>query len=208
MSKLWVEEIEGAALYADEAPSWMVSPQDKSTDIVAWDENGTIAKDYMFTQKQIASLVLAITGLPPSYPTYDNLTDDQKRIAAKWCVISYSKRVPDQYSDDEDKENWRKLVDRTYGFPKDKLEGRARRIYEIQEYISECVRIEVMTVDQAKDFYESVRIEVDLYLRSDNINFYNWINNLEGYSTDGFEQKAYYDSDVRDRINEIYNGDY
>jgi len=206
MSKLWIETGGTAAFIQEIAPS--VNYEDKTSDISAWDKYGLRVKDYKYVQYRIKMLVLAITGL--DFSTYGNLTDEEKKLAAKWMSAPYILRVPSQYSDEEDRENWLRLIELSEGHNKLSTQGRARIFEEMRQRVSEELRVEAMALEDSQDFFRTCFIDSQAYIACNDPQFKFWLDNTVGeqYENNGFAQKSYYNETLKNDLLSIYNGEY
>ena len=178
---------------------------DKTNDILALNVNGEEYIGYKRTRNLIKTQVTL--DLNPSYPTLDysgwaSYPTAKKDIAVKWCVVPYSLRVP-HITEEEDINNWDYLVTEC---KKDRIEI----IEEIRHKVAHEVRKEVINYEQSNDFQASTDLEVNNYIESNSTLFEDWLNNKVGtaYENDGFVQKTYFSTALRDDILDIYNGEY
>lgn len=206
--KLWVENGQAipAVVYAENPTN--LDFTDYETSIEKWSEYGLQVKDFNFVRNKILTLVVSI--VQPNYSLWNNLTLDQKKIACKFVVAPYALRVPTIFTDEEDKEHWRKVLELTQGQPISVMQGRARIFQEMRIYVGEYLRTDQITLANTQDFYKSVYNLANWFVNSNSPDFKWWINNEVGtpYENDGFAQKSYYSQAIKDGLNTIYSGDY
>lgn len=178
------------------------------TTIVNVDKYAKVGLQYIQIRGVLQTLVVAITG--PSYANWNDLSSEEKLIAAKYVLAPYALRVS-VISDDQDLEFFKVLLEQTAGYKKDILYGRRRVVEEMRQYIGLGVyRKEILSKADIDDIYYTTNGILDSYIASNNPAFKYWLNNTVGtpYETNGFAQKSYYTADIKDALNKIMLFDY
>lgn len=159
--------------------------------------------DYNRRRNKIATL-LTIKG-NSAYPTinwnnWNSLSSDEKTLAAIMAICPYSLRNT-IFSDTEDSINFNYVLTQT-------KEGRIAIIEEMRLCMASYMRLSIITLANLQDVYESINNEINYFRDSNNSKLKQWITNEIGsiYFLTGFASKPYYNSDIKDAIMLIYNG--
>lgn len=174
---------------------------DKTIDIVSLDHYGTNKINYHWCRKMIQAAVIAKAGV--DFSTWGSLTTEEQKIASKWIASPYSLRVPAHYTDEEDKANWGNVLKRSYT-------GRCKTIEAMRIRVGDDIRIGLITLEDAHDFYFTCTDFVEAFKHSAAPNLIQWITNEVGsaYEFDGFAQKTYFNATLKDNLLSIYNGEF
>ena len=201
MKKLWVEINEAipAIAFSENAPS--ADFIDKSDDIELWDSVTSIM-DWSRRRDKILPLFYAIASVDLS--TYGNLTAAQKLIGAKYFLAPYSLRVTNGIvTEDEDKANWQYLLTET-------KKSRLSCIEAMRLLVGDKIRIGGLTLSQTQQFYVDVYQFVIWFEQCNMPDLKQWTTNEVGsaYENNGFAEKSYFTTGLRDELMDIYNDNY
>lgn len=183
------------------------------TSIENWNGVGRAFKDYLYCRDRIQELVIAI--VQPDYSNWNGLTLAQKQVACEYVLAPYVLRVPAIVTDAQDAINWQIVIEQTRGVQVNKLYGRERIIEEMRMLVAEYIRIDFWgggyaSLSVGQQFYKDTADLLDWFGFTAAPDFKYWLNNTVGtpYENDGFQQKAYYDVNIKNQLNAIYNGEY
>ena len=163
--------------------------------------------NYLTWRMKVQGLVIAIAG--SDFSTWNNLSTPEKEIASDLILAPYTLRTS-VVSDTIDKKNWNVLVTTSQGTPVETYTGRAKVVEKMREAVSEELRVDSMTKDDADKFFTDVSAMIDTYKGANTPDFKQWLTNEVGspYENDGFAQKTYYSQAREDYLLEIYNGQF
>jgi hypothetical protein len=207
MKKLWIEDIADlpAVAWSENSPS--INFIDKTNDIVAWYKHGKSVLDldrYRYESKA-PFYTLAGTQLE----NWASLSGEVKKIGAEMFFIPYQLRLT-VISEQEDYDNWEKIIEKTQGTPTEIYIGRAKTFDEMRRCVAHKVRKEELSMTASQQMLKDVGLMVDWFIRSNSPEFKQWLTNEAGtpYENDGFAQKSYYSLDLKNKLYDIYNGNY
>lgn len=178
-----------------------------------WDKYGKYFTDYLFYRDAIN--IILITKANPNSPTIDfsgwgTLTSSEQEIMSRYVLCPYALRLT-VFTEAEDKENWKSLVQITQGLesPSTPFTGRALVVEKMRGLIADKVRVEQMTMATSQQFFKDVFELTEWYMRAACPDFKLWLTNEVGspYENDGFEQKVYWSQQLEDELMDIYNGE-
>lgn len=204
--KLWIENIENpAVVWAEAQPN--ADFIDKTADVLLWDKYGKQVLDLDRYRYEMKAPFYAIVGA--ALQNWATTSAEIKAIGAKYFLIPYNLRLT-LISDAQDKENWNLLVKLTQGYPSDNCVGRAKTFEVMRECVSDGVRTETMTMTNSQQMLKDIGQMGDWYIKSNSPDFKQWLTNEVGspYQNAGFEQKTYYSLALKDKLYDIYNGNY
>ena len=169
-----------------------------------WEIYGDKVIDYIFWRYEIQVLLTPIVN--PNYPTIDfsgwsALTTSEKTIMAKHILAPKALRRT-IFTAKEDLENWTNLLERTKG-------DRERLIEKMRKATSNMVLEETLSMADTQAFFRDVYLMIEYYINAADPIFKQWLTNEVGsaYENDGFAQKSYYSSTLKDELVLIYNGE-
>jgi hypothetical protein len=163
--------------------------------------------NYLTWRTEIFNLIIGIVG--NDYTNWNNLNNEQKSIAIDLILAPYSLRVP-TISDEQDLKNWNELIVISQGLPVSKYEGRAKIIEKMREAVSNELRTETMSKEDADLFYKDTFDLISYFQASNSPDFKQWLTNEVGtpYENNGFAQKIYYSITRKNYLLSIYQGNY
>ena len=209
MKKFYVEKNEAIPNVQYTSADLSATHDDMSGDITSIDLYWKTELQMMHARRLIKSAVVAVAG--SDYSTWGNLSSDEQKIASKWICAPYALRVPTHYTDAEDKENWKRVIQHNQGwtFP-DVIEGRACVIEKMREHTADQLRVENWTYADSNDFLKEVIDFMMTYIFGEDQRLIQWITNEVGsaYENAGFAQKTYFSTTLRDELVDIYNEYY
>lgn len=207
MKKLWIENIElhPAVIWSENAPNQDFI--DKTTDVVAWDLYGCNILDLDRYRYEMKAHFFNLAGL--QLQNWASLDNEIKIIGAKYFFVPYQKRL-EVLTEEQDYSNWENLVEKTQGTPTQIYIGRAKTFDEMRRCVSHRVRKEIMPMGDSQQMLKDVGLMVDWFIRANAPEFKQWLTNEVGtpYENDGFSQKNYYNLDLKEKLYDIYNGNY
>jgi hypothetical protein len=158
--------------------------------------------DWSRRRDAISNLTYSIAGT--GLTNYLSLTNKQRIIAAKYFLVPYQLRVNiGIFTDAQDKDNWKYLLQQTKQSREDCVEA-------MRLQVGEYIRTGTMTLAQTQQFYKDIYSFVIWFEQSNLPDLKQWISNEVGspYETNGFVQTSYFNSTLRDQLMAIYNGNY
>ena len=167
--------------------------------------------DYNNIRNWVLELVLAKD--PDLAIAFGMCTADEQKICCEFQLMPYSVRVPNYFTDDEDKENWNKLVRITEGNPFGVLKGRTKIYQDLRVVVSDYVRREVWfpnnyraNISYAQDFYRDTYKIKEYYIAANDPEFGEFLRSDGRYTAlTGFKCKDYWRQDLEDELLEVYN---
>jgi hypothetical protein len=207
MKKLWVENIleNPAVSFSENAPSGNFT--DRSIDIIYWDKYAKQALDLDRYRNEMKPLFYALSG--NMLENWLSLSNEIKEIGCRYFFVPYALRLT-VVSDEKDYENWENIIHETQGTPTQIYIGRAKTFDQMRKVVAHYVRKELMSLTSSQQMLKDVGQMADWYIRSNAPDFKQWIMNEVGtiYENDGFAQKPYFSTTLRDELYEIYKGNY
>lgn len=199
-----------AILYVEEGTQ-PVGFTDFSNDVVSIDLYGRHVRDYLFYRDDINNILFIKAN--PNYPTVDfsgfftNMTADERKIMCKYILAPYALRLT-QYTDEQDEENWFRLLRITQGLerPDKPFTGRALLIERMRRHVANYVRKELLTMVQTQQFYEDVFQLTEFYIRAATPKFKQWLYSTAPYDLTGFNSTSYWNQTLEDELIAIYEG--
>lgn len=136
--------------------------------------------------------------------TYSALTSAQKIIGAKYFLVPYYYRVTTGiFTDEQDKENWSDLLSETKS-------SREACVESMRKSVGQYIRTGTLTLVQTQQFYKDTRVFIQMFNEANSPDLKQWLSNEVGspYENNGFAQQAYYSSNLKNELMDIYNGNY
>lgn len=153
-----------------------------------------IGKSYGYMREQLKVLVATKTV---NFTQWNNLTDEEKDIACRFIVAPYALRTL-TVTEDQDKENWIRLIALTKAF-------RGNVIEKGREVISDYLRTDDMSYAESDQFYEDTELLLDRYYMTDNREFQAWLQDQPPYDQgNGFSSKSYYTAERQTKLINIF----
>lgn len=208
--KIWVENIAYPNVqHTDDDLS--ATHTDISNNIEQLAEHGEKVLQWMYVRKKIQGIVYTKATTTTPFDNWANgLTANEKQIAADWVVAPYALRLTVN-TDDQDKVNWQRVVDKTKGFNLlSDTEGRAYVVEVMRQRTSDELRREAWTKETADTFYYDTQDHIFGFMFADTNDLIQWITNEVGspYENDGFEQKTYWSQALEDDLVALYYDEY
>lgn len=166
--------------------------------IVNWDKASLL--DWSRRRDEIAPLFYAAAG---NYlESFASLSIEEKMIGCRYFLIPYSIRTQ-LITDDQDKENWATLLEYT-------KQSRCTCVEAMRVKAGQYIRVGMLTLVQTQQFFKDVDRYVQWFERANAPDLKLWLTNEVGsaYENDGFAQKEYFSTTLRDELITIYNGVY
>ena len=119
-------------------------------------------------------------------------------------------RVP-AISDDDDRANWQDMIRHLRGIESiDDLQGREYIIELMRERASDELRVEEWDNATSNSFFYDTDSHIRAYEFANTTDLIDWISNTVGsdYESDGFAEKTYFTTTLRDELISIYNNFY
>lgn len=176
--------------------------EDLTSSITGWDTYGSFIFDFSQVRNVLWDLVLAI--VQPDYSHWNDLSDDEKKVACKYILAPYAIRIT-VVSDEQDKLNWYNTTELTQGDPIDTLQGRKRVYQSMRLFVSNFIRTETVSLMDGQDFYETVYLFTQYFVNANSPRLKWWLNNQPPYQNNGFQQKSYFNQAMLDGLNTILN---
>lgn len=218
MKKLLIENIENypVVLLYDTDTLTPDGFTDVTTDLQKWDLNCVGAKtetgsivDYKVMRDNLKNVIFGYF-LNPNYSNWGTVDAIVRQMASKHFFASYAMRLS-QHSEQQDKDYFMFLYSETKGLNKLKLKGRPRILEEMWERVAvNYYRTETITQSQSEDFTLSTQDLAWKYLNYSSNHLKQWLSNEVGseFENDGFAQKNYFSTTLRDELLNIYYGNY
>lgn len=133
---------------------------------------------------------------------FSNLPLRDKLIGCVYFFVPYNVRVQ-IISNLQDKKNWEFLLAKT-------KESRETCTESMRRCAGQYIRTGDLTLAQTQQFYKDVRPHVQNFNEVNSPDLKQWLTNEVGsaYENNGFAQKSYYSTALRDDLMNIYNGNY
>lgn len=208
MKKLWVENNENlpAVVWSETQPQ-TGDFLDRTNDLISWDKYGKYVLDFERYRYEMKAPFYGEAGI--QLENWGLLSAEKKLIGAKYFFVPYQLRLT-VLNDQQDFDNWESLLFETQGLPVQRYVGRARTFDEMRRCVAHMVRTEQMTMESSQDMLKSVGLMSDWFIRANAPDLKQWITNEVGsvYENNGFAQKNYFNAALRDKLYDIYNGNY
>ena len=166
--------------------------------IEKWDNSNLL--DWARRRDEIVPLFYGEAG--QSLENFAGMSIEKKLIACKYFLIPYAIRMQ-LITDTEDAENWDFLLGQTKS-------SRISCVEAMRIKVGQYMRLGSISLADTQDFYKSVYEYIIWFDDCNAPDFKQWLTNEVGspYENTGFEQKSYFDSNMRDDLMDIYNGNY
>jgi hypothetical protein len=200
MKKLWIENIDNPAkVFCVDSPNENFT--DESNNMISWDK-----AIYIMDWSRRRDMISPLFYIKANYnlSNYNSLSLDEKIIGAKYFLVPYSLRVTNNIvTEIEDKLNWINLL-------KETKQSRISCIEAMRLHAGDYVRTGGLSLQLTQQFFKDVYSLLILFTESNLPDFKLWLINEIGsnYENNGFAQKSYFSSSLRDELMLIYNGDY
>lgn len=208
MKKLWIENIALPNVeFTDDDLS--ATHTDFSNDVEKWNEYGLQVLQWMHVRRRIQPLVHAASTVSTPFDNWANVSSEIKSIAIEFIVVPYALRVP-TITDEEDQANWKVLMQNTRGINEKCNGGRPFIIELMRERAADNIRTELWDYDTADQFYYDTANHITAFEFANSRDLIEWITNEVGsqYENDGFAQKSYFTTELKNDLVNIYNEFY
>ncbi len=206
--KLWIENIAIPNVeYTDADLS--ATHIDYSNNIEKWNEYGLEVLQWMHVRRKIEPLVYNAATITTPFDNWANVSNDIKAIGIKLIVVPYALRVP-AVTDAEDIINWHNLMRYTRGIVEKCSGGRPLIVELMRERAADNVRTEIWNYNTSNQFYYDTASHITAFEFANTRDLIEWLTNEVGspYEFDGFAQKSYFTTELKDDLVTIYNGFY
>ena len=163
-----------------------------------WDSSDFL--DWARRRDEIVPLFYAEAG--GSLENFAGISSQRKLLACKYFLIPYAVRMQ-IITDTEDSENWDFLLHQTKA-------SRESCVEAMRVKVGQYMRLGSITLEETQHFYKQVYQHITWFNDTNSPDFKQWISNEVGspYENAGFAEMTYFDSDMRDDLMDIYNGNY
>lgn len=163
-----------------------------------WDKSTFL--DWSRRRDEIVPLFYAEAG--QSLENFAGMSNAKKLIACKYFLIPYVLRTQ-IIADAEDAENWDYLLHQT------KL-SRYACVEAMRVKVGQYMRLGILTLADTQHFYTQVYEFIIRFNEANSPDFKQWLFNEVGsaYENAGFAQMTYFNTQMRDDLLDIYNGNY
>lgn len=178
----------------DDAYDFATNNATDVSSIENWDKFSS-KRDFKFIRLEIIKMYIA-KGVDEA-ARWAACSEAEKDIVCKYLVAGGVNRVT-RVGADQDKANYK-------AFGRKMIASRDARIEEALLEIGYMLGVQ----ENIEDMFSELRDKIEDHKKLNSKDLKEWINNEGAYASAGFQQKAYYNSNIRDKFNDIVeNGNY